>query len=312
MTARLLGKEKVPRYQKRTDLMNAVRAECAGDYEALFGRPWSESSSKAWSVWLQEVQKADAVAWGALSQLVGGLRAAIGFYREHPKGMEVRRGLRLHSILGNGFSEMGLYFDVDTLPPEAPPALRSRATSTDPIRAWSVPGAHLATDYDFRLAWTDEAVGESTQSSVPIVPIELSCSCSLGLSAIGLLLHSDLVRPQVEELAAALAPLGDGSRRQRAAWAARLAVVTRWDRSYARHELRRRRGREPSADRLTPTELAEISILCGNMPSLGDKPRTVGAVIDIEVKHIDGARQTLQFLRAAKVPIPRMYDDQDT
>src|ERR1019366_5499233 len=229
---------KVERYTKPKALMNAVQQECANVHEALFARSWDRESATDWESWLRRGQHVDREALEALSKLTDGLRAAIRFCEKHPirGGKECRKGLRAEHVVGGEGSQVLLYLDPDTLPPNAPAEWRSELAPKGPIETIARPGAFFPTEYTYK-AFLPE-LGSDVESGIPVnavasLPVEISCSRSLELTAYGLLLHAQ--KTKLERLLAALAPLGDGRDTD---WESRLAVVSRWDRSYAPGELR--------------------------------------------------------------------------
>lgn len=78
--------------------------------------------------------------------------------------------------------------------------------------------------------------------------------------------------------------------RRAAVWDGRNAVVQLYDKVYGPTVLRERSSRRAEATRLTPTELAWISIVSGNWPGRCDATWKVSAVIREETKDIDRAR----------------------
>jgi hypothetical protein len=280
MGARVL-KPRATQFPNRAKLFGAVRAEWVDRYRQLLGHPWDGPKVKALLEELWALRKTDREAMRAIAQLAKGISAIHAFCDKNPPiGKQDRRGLKFHMDFAPDHTDLKVLLDPDTMPAnvvieDAPSPLQQRT-----LRGMFIP--------------TEMAVKLESVSDPRLV---LSCTGRLdGMSPIGMAVH--MLKPQTVVLGATLDRIFR-KRKRAPVWEARMAVLVLWDRDYAPGELPENRTR------LSPSELAGISILTGNKPKLGNKALTVSNAIDAEARHIVRACEQLEKLRALGVPIPR-------
>jgi hypothetical protein len=76
-------------------------------------------------------------------------------------------------------------------------------------------------------------------------------------------------------------------------WQDRMAVVLLHDKEYSPDVLKLRSSARAAVHRLTDTELAWISLLFGNFPSVRRQESNISEVIALEAKHVADARKRL-------------------
>ena len=295
---------RVPRHSRRTDLLEATRAECAQRVESLFGRPWDAAADAEWNAWLKRTELVERDARKVLGSLRSALRAAERFYAKHPvRYVEECRGVRVKLEAHPGHVLAHAYIDKETLPvgaaecfvdgffDRAETPVETLEFSSDSFFATGVVAKAAVPGADgqpkFELTYSGELTGLG--DSIGFVLQGMKGDVGRFREA----MHKDV------EVWSKAGP--------RTNWATRLAVVARWDREYRPGELIGSPG--APGRRLSTGELAAISILCGSKPSLG-RQRTIeewtpARVIDVEAKYVVGVRASLQKMRE-RVPIPRL------
>jgi hypothetical protein len=282
--------------------MAAARVECAKIYADLFGAPLDSAVAAEWNEWLKAVHARDAAAGAAIKLLRNGLDAARSFYESNPSSrMESRAGLRAEYELRGDSTEIRIYIDPPSLPPLPAGVEASLRERLVPVDVRLIPSALIPAELTATLPLPIAGTRLDVEHGTPALAYRMVQSTTpLEMAMYG-------VRGNVEASLAAIDGLV-GSRTKAQSWESRLAVLARWDRDYAPGELRvRRGGKRTSATQLTPSELAAISILCGNDPSVKNKPLTTRVAIDVEAKYVTRARQEMQRRRDRNAPIPRIY-----
>jgi hypothetical protein len=271
---------------RRNKHKDATRAECLARYEKLFGRPWDESLTE----WSKRITEADQAAFDVLAKATAALEAARQFEERFPippiEERERREGLRVE-LRGD---ELLLFIDRDTLPSEAPAELRELAARREPIDKREATPTLLVQGLDF------------TYEAPPAVLRYSLAPTGRGSLALALAPVLEGLR-KVQDTMARVSPALKGPLKRAPKWDARVAVLALFDRVYAPGELRARRSKRANPERLTDTEIAAISILCGNWP--GAACYAPSEVIDLETRHVREARKTFEAYKSAGIPVPR-------
>jgi hypothetical protein len=269
-------------HPNKTKLFEAVRAEWIVRYAILLGHPWDAPKVKEWLEELWALLKTDREAIRAMSLLRKGIGAIETFCKKNaPIGKQERHGLKFHLDFAPDHTDISLYIDPETMPAN----IDGWEELPNPLHRRTVKGMYVPVEM--------EAKVESCSYPTAVI----SCSGRLdGMTPFGMAVH--MLRPTLKDVTEVLAKLLR-NRTRASAWEARLAVLVIWDREYLPGELPENRKR------LSASELAGISILTGNRPKLGEKALTVSNAIDAEARHIVRAREQLEKLRVAGVPIPR-------
>jgi len=301
----------VQRYKKRIDYEREAHNESLRRTEALLGKPWDTCRAKECREWLKRDAVVDAHAFAVLRILTEAADAAKEYFVKYPAGTiqqrEKRLGLRAKVDVGE--NETRLYYSIDpeTLPPDAPQAL---AADVDHFRGMaSVETLRLLVQgYEMSVQWVPRG-----PEAVPPVSFNLRYLIEPVLGgSFGLVLRI-LMRESVNKLIADTARFRDllDMPREAPMFSEALGIVALFDRPYKPGELRceGRLSKDGPLDRLSDAELGAISILMGRMPTMPPSVRGYSAaeVIAQAGKNLASVRDTLQKLREAGVPIPRVF-----
>jgi hypothetical protein len=283
MAARVATKPRATRYANQKELLKAIRVDRRRWFETVFARPWDGAEVRAWLVELAAMLKNDRSAVAALGKLGKGIRAVQEFCAKYPiEGRQIRRGLSVHrEVVDDDHTEFRVYLDPPTMPTGAGvwPAML--------VSEKSMSGRIVPSEMVVRLAWPPSAP-----------TMLLSCTVErANMTPSGML--ANMLCPKVDELARLMSTLG-GLRKRAPAWEQRLAIVAIFDRVYGPGELR------GDVARLTPAELAGLSILSGLKAPMKGKTLIMSAAINAERKAIVKAQKLLAKLRAEHVPLPRV------